>query len=87
MCSASTTVQNHLSPFGIDVGQVLIYPTLSGSRLIPSDTFHETVLNLATEAAQFPPNAMRQTKALVRDVDRELLERVNEEEMALLVDR
>ncbi|RUS26527.1 ClpP/crotonase-like domain-containing protein [Jimgerdemannia flammicorona] len=57
------------------------------SRIIPADKFHDTVFDLAAQAAQLPLNAMRLTKALVRDVDRELLERVNEAEMTLLIDR
>ncbi|RUP47284.1 hypothetical protein BC936DRAFT_145906 [Jimgerdemannia flammicorona] len=57
------------------------------TRIIPADKFHDTVFDLAAQAAQLPLNAMRLTKALVRDVDRELLERVNEAEMTLLIDR
>ncbi|KAI9349373.1 ClpP/crotonase-like domain-containing protein [Pilaira anomala] len=55
------------------------------SRTIPVDHFHRDVLRIAEEAAtKFSSEAIRITKKLVRDVDRELLLKVNQEEMAQL---
>lgn len=54
------------------------------SRTIPADDFHRDVLRIAEEAAKFSSEAIRITKKLVRDVDRELLLKVNQEEMAQL---
>jgi peroxisomal 3,2-trans-enoyl-CoA isomerase len=57
------------------------------SRIFPSATFKEEVLKLATAAAKFPPQAMKDTKALIRDHDYEFLNKVNDREMTLLGER
>ncbi|RKP06299.1 ClpP/crotonase-like domain-containing protein [Thamnocephalis sphaerospora] len=58
------------------------------SRLLPSENFFDRVLELALEAARLPPNAIRQSKALVRsEQERQLLKEVNHREMKLLIER
>ncbi|KAI9304225.1 ClpP/crotonase-like domain-containing protein [Cunninghamella echinulata] len=54
------------------------------SRTFPKETIREEVLKIAEEAAQFSVEAIKATKKLVRDVDRDLLHQVNEEEMKQL---
>ncbi|KAH8555345.1 ClpP/crotonase-like domain-containing protein [Umbelopsis sp. PMI_123] len=56
-------------------------------RILPADGFHEQVLKLATDAAKFSLEALKTTKKLVRDADRELLLKVNEEEIDRLAER
>ncbi|GJJ68431.1 Delta3-Delta2-enoyl-CoA isomerase [Entomortierella parvispora] len=57
------------------------------SRIFPSATFKEEVLKLATAAAKFPPQAMKDTKALIRAHDYGFLNEVNDREMKLLGER
>lgn len=57
------------------------------SRLLPAEGFREQVLALAEESAKFSVEAMKVTKGLIRDVDRELLEKTNEVEMKCLIER
>jgi len=57
------------------------------SRIFPSATFKEEVLKLATAAAKFPPQAMKDTKALIREHDYGFLNEVNKREMKLLGER
>jgi peroxisomal 3,2-trans-enoyl-CoA isomerase len=57
------------------------------SRILPSEGFRETVLDLAANAAKFSGEALKVTKDLIRDVDRDLLEQVNQREMAALGER
>ncbi|ORY93478.1 ClpP/crotonase-like domain-containing protein [Syncephalastrum racemosum] len=57
------------------------------SRLLPAEGFREQVLALAEESAKFSVEAMKVTKGLIRDVDRELLEKTNEIEMKCLIER
>ncbi|KAG0358712.1 ClpP/crotonase-like domain-containing protein [Gamsiella multidivaricata] len=54
------------------------------ARIFPKETFMEEVLKLATASAKFPPNAMKETKALIRDPDFDFLDKVAEREMELL---
>ncbi|KAF9417416.1 Enoyl-CoA delta isomerase 2, mitochondrial [Podila epigama] len=54
------------------------------ARIFPRETFMDEVLKLATAAAKFPPQAMKDTKALIRDHEFEFLDKVNEREMKLL---
>jgi peroxisomal 3,2-trans-enoyl-CoA isomerase len=54
------------------------------ARIFPKETFMQEVLKLATAAAKFPPQAMKDTKALIRDIDYDLLDKVSEREMTLL---
>jgi len=54
------------------------------ARIFPKESFMSEVLKLATNAAKFPPQAMKDTKALIRDREYELLEQINEREMELL---
>jgi peroxisomal 3,2-trans-enoyl-CoA isomerase len=42
-------------------------------RILPEDGFHEHVLKLAADAAKFSLDALKTTKKLIRDVDREML--------------
>ncbi|KAG2172177.1 hypothetical protein INT44_005548 [Umbelopsis vinacea] len=56
-------------------------------EILPEDAFHEEVVNLATKAAQFSLEALKTTKKLIRDVDRELLLKVNNEEFDRLAER
>ncbi|KAI8083308.1 ClpP/crotonase-like domain-containing protein [Gilbertella persicaria] len=57
------------------------------SRTIPSEGFRETVLEIAANATQFSTEAIKVTKELIRDVDRELLLEVNRREMNALGER
>ncbi|KAF9939662.1 Enoyl-CoA delta isomerase 2, mitochondrial [Modicella reniformis] len=54
------------------------------ARIFPKENFMEQVLKLATEAAKFPPQAMKDTKGLIRDIDTKLLDEVSDREMTLL---
>ena len=56
-------------------------------EILPEATFHENVMKLATDAAQFSLEALKTTKRLIRDVDRELLLKVNNEEFDRLAER
>ncbi|CAM0138113.1 hypothetical protein VKS41_001341 [Umbelopsis sp. WA50703] len=56
-------------------------------RILPAENFHEAVLKHATEAAQFSLGAIKTTKKLSRDVDREMLLKLNEEELDRLAER
>ncbi|KAI8064685.1 ClpP/crotonase-like domain-containing protein [Gongronella butleri] len=56
-------------------------------RVLPSADFHANVLKIAAQAGQYSLEALKVTKELVRGVDRDLLLKVNEEEMARLADR
>ncbi|KAL1917175.1 uncharacterized protein VTP21DRAFT_4831 [Calcarisporiella thermophila] len=57
------------------------------TRILPAENFMEQVLRIAEEAALLPPNAVLQTKELIRVIDREELDRVNDREMTLLKER
>ncbi|RCH86379.1 Enoyl-CoA delta isomerase 2, mitochondrial [Rhizopus stolonifer] len=57
------------------------------SRLLSTDNFHEQVMDLAEEAAKFSTGALRVSKKLIRDVDREQLMQVNAVEMEELTKR
>jgi peroxisomal 3,2-trans-enoyl-CoA isomerase len=57
------------------------------SRTLPLEGFREKVLALAEETAQFSAEALKVTKKLIRDVDREQLLKVNEVEMHELTER
>ncbi|KAF9898384.1 Enoyl-CoA delta isomerase 2, mitochondrial, partial [Lobosporangium transversale] len=54
------------------------------SRIFPKETFMEEVLKLTTAAAKFPPQAMKDTKALIRDCDYKRLDELSAREMTLL---
>jgi hypothetical protein len=54
------------------------------ARIFPKENFLEEVIKLATVAAKYPPQAMKDTKALVRDIDFKLLDEVSVREMNLL---
>ncbi|ORE01542.1 ClpP/crotonase [Rhizopus microsporus var. microsporus] len=54
------------------------------SCLLPLDNFREQILNIAEEAAKFSATAIGVSKKLIRDVDRELLLKVNAVEMEQL---
>lgn len=54
------------------------------ARIFPRETFMDEVLKLATAAAKYPPQAMKDTKALIRDHDYDFLEKVSAREMTLL---
>ncbi|KAF9581303.1 Enoyl-CoA delta isomerase 2, mitochondrial [Lunasporangiospora selenospora] len=54
------------------------------ARIFPKETFMEEVLKQTTMAAKYPPQAMKDTKALIRDHEYEFLEKVNTREMDLL---
>ncbi|CAO3610230.1 unnamed protein product [Cunninghamella blakesleeana] len=56
-------------------------------RILPEQDFHQQVLKLATQAADYSVEAMKVTKELVRGVDRNLLLETNEREMERLVER
>lgn len=56
-------------------------------RCLPAENFRENVLALAENAAKFSLEAMKVTKELIRNVDRELLLKVNEIEMEKLAER
>ncbi|KAG0768402.1 hypothetical protein G6F66_002356 [Rhizopus arrhizus] len=57
------------------------------SRLLPADNFHEQVLNIAEESAKFSTDALKVSKKLIRDVDRQQLLKINEIEMEKLTER
>ncbi|GAA5815528.1 hypothetical protein MFLAVUS_009040 [Mucor flavus] len=57
------------------------------SRTVPKDNFREDILKIAGNAAQFSAEALKVTKDLIKGVDRELLEKVNQEEMRMLGER
>ncbi|KAF8934855.1 ClpP/crotonase-like domain-containing protein [Dissophora ornata] len=54
------------------------------ARIFPKETFMEEVLKLATHAAKFPPQAMKDSKALIRDPDYKQMDEVSVREMDLL---
>ncbi|CAO3585168.1 unnamed protein product [Absidia cylindrospora] len=54
------------------------------SRTIAKDKLQEQALQLAEEASKFSPAALKVTKDLVRQNERPLLHRINEDEMAKL---
>ncbi|KAI1305761.1 Enoyl-CoA delta isomerase 2, mitochondrial [Mortierella claussenii] len=54
------------------------------ARIFPRETIMEEVLKLATASAKFPPQAMKDTKALIRDRDYKILDEVSDREMTLL---
>ncbi|KAI8578408.1 hypothetical protein K450DRAFT_247774 [Umbelopsis ramanniana AG] len=56
-------------------------------EILPEEAFYEDVLKLATNAAQFSLEALKTTKKLIRDVDRELLLKVNNEEFDRLAEK
>lgn len=57
------------------------------SRTIGKDQLRTETLKLAEEAARFSPAALKVTKDLIRECERPLLHKVNEDEMAKLVVR
>ncbi|KAF9550558.1 Enoyl-CoA delta isomerase 2, mitochondrial [Mortierella hygrophila] len=57
------------------------------SRIFPKETFMEEVLKAATVAAKYPPQAMKDTKRLIREHELKFLEDVNTKEMILLGER
>jgi peroxisomal 3,2-trans-enoyl-CoA isomerase len=57
------------------------------SRILPTEGFRETVLDLAANAAKFSGEALKVTKDLIRGVERDLLEQVNQKEMNALGER
>ncbi|KAF9154017.1 Enoyl-CoA delta isomerase 2, mitochondrial [Linnemannia schmuckeri] len=57
------------------------------ARIFPKETFMEEVLKAATIAAKYPPQAMKDTKRLIREHDLKFLEEVNIKEMTLLGER
>jgi peroxisomal 3,2-trans-enoyl-CoA isomerase len=56
-------------------------------RILPAEGFHDHVLKLATDAAKFSLEALKTTKKLIRDADREQLLKVNEVEIDRLAER
>ncbi|KAI9300749.1 ClpP/crotonase-like domain-containing protein, partial [Cunninghamella echinulata] len=56
-------------------------------RILPAEDFHNHVLKLANQAADYSVQAMKVTKELVRGIDREVLLQANEREMECLVER
>lgn len=54
------------------------------SRTIARDKLQEQTLQLAEEASKFSPEALKVTKDLVRQNERPLLHRINDNEMAEL---
>ncbi|KAF9992962.1 Enoyl-CoA delta isomerase 2, mitochondrial, partial [Entomortierella chlamydospora] len=54
------------------------------ARIFPQETFMQEVLKLATAAAKFPPQAMKDTKALIRDREQKLFHEHSIREMDLL---
>lgn len=54
------------------------------SRILPTETFREQILEIAGDAAKLSPDALKVTKDLIKDNDRELLEKINQEEMRML---
>lgn len=57
------------------------------ARIFPKETFMEEVLKAATVAAKYPPQAMKDTKRLIREHELKFLEDVNTKEMILLGER
>lgn len=57
------------------------------SRILPTEGFRENVLDLAANAAKFSGEALQVTKDLIRGIDRDLLEQVNQKEMTALGER
>jgi len=57
------------------------------SRIVPTEGFRETILGLAGEASKFSAEALKVTKDLIKGVDRDLLEEVNQREMKALGER
>jgi peroxisomal 3,2-trans-enoyl-CoA isomerase len=57
------------------------------SSVFPTDTFQADVLKQAELLASYPPDALKQTKALTRDAMKETLLEANRRELTLLVDR
>eukprot|EP01095_Lingulamoeba_sp_RSL-Kostka_P017712 TRINITY_DN9399_c0_g1_i1.p1 TRINITY_DN9399_c0_g1~~TRINITY_DN9399_c0_g1_i1.p1 ORF type:complete len:295 (-),score=98.77 TRINITY_DN9399_c0_g1_i1:140-1024(-) len=56
------------------------------SQVFPDETFHEDVLNIARKMAAFPPNALKDTKKLIKFNNEELHE-INKRELDILVER
>ncbi|CAO3703185.1 unnamed protein product [Rhizopus stolonifer] len=54
------------------------------SRLISPETFNESVIEIANQAAQFSVSALKTTKGLIRNVDIETLDKANIAEMSAL---
>jgi len=57
------------------------------SSVFPSNTLMDEVLQRASLMASFPPNALKQTKSLIRAPVQKLLHEVNDREMTCLVGR
>lgn len=57
------------------------------SRTFPAEGFREKILDVAANAAEFSTEALKCTKDLIKGLDRELLEKVNQEEMKMLGER
>ncbi|KAF9429361.1 Enoyl-CoA delta isomerase 2, mitochondrial [Entomortierella beljakovae] len=57
------------------------------SRIFPQESFMGEVLKLATAAAKFPPQAMKDTKSLIRDRENKLLHEHSIREMTMLGER
>ncbi|KAF9089565.1 Enoyl-CoA delta isomerase 2, mitochondrial [Mortierella sp. GBA35] len=57
------------------------------ARIFPKETFMQEVLKAATQAAKYPPEAMKATKKLIRENDCKFLEETNLKEMNLLGQR
>ncbi|KAI7892270.1 ClpP/crotonase-like domain-containing protein [Mucor mucedo] len=57
------------------------------SRTLPTETFREQILEIAGDAAKLSTDALKVTKDLIRNIDRELLEKINQEEMRMLGER
>ncbi|KAI8988342.1 ClpP/crotonase-like domain-containing protein [Mycotypha africana] len=57
------------------------------SRILPAQGFREAILRIADDASKFSSEAIKVTKDLVRNIDRDLLEQVNQNEMSALKDR
>ncbi|KAF1807657.1 ClpP/crotonase-like domain-containing protein [Mucor lusitanicus] len=57
------------------------------SRIVPTEGFRETILGLAGEASKFSTEALKVTKDLIKGIDRDLLEQVNQREMKALGER
>lgn len=57
------------------------------SRTFPTETFREQILEIAGDAAKLSTDALKVTKDLIRNVERELLEKINQEEMRMLGER
>jgi len=57
------------------------------SDVFPQDKFMDEVLERGRRMASFPPNALRQTKALTRGAMKQMLLDTSERELTLLADR